>query len=111
MRVNDSDDNPIEIAAGVVGQVVDNFVAFVGIQIETAVRYIATSYPYDARTEGQLSLRDNATIIAEQLSAEAQGSGVSGRRPFLHRGLVAARADSLARSHGALHSPVALRAT
>jgi regulator of protease activity HflC (stomatin/prohibitin superfamily) len=63
-KVNDADGNPIEIAAVVVWQVadtaralydVDDFVAFVAIQTETAVRHIATSYPYDARGDGQLS--------------------------------------------------------
>jgi hypothetical protein len=42
----------------------------VAIQTETAVRHIATSSPYDARGDGQLSLRDNAAIITAQLSAE-----------------------------------------
>lgn len=78
-KVNDADGNPIEIAAVVVWQVadtaralydVDDFVAFVAIQTETAVRHIATSYPYDARGEGQLSLRDNAAIITAQLCTE-----------------------------------------
>jgi hypothetical protein len=78
-KVNDADGNPIEIAAVVVWQVadtaralyeVDDFVAFVAIQTETAVRHIATSYPYDARNEGQLSLRDSAEVITERLSTE-----------------------------------------
>ena len=78
-KVNDADGNPIEIAAVVVWQVadtaralyeVDDFVAFVNIQTETAVRHIATSYPYDSRSEGQVSLRDNAAVITGQLSAE-----------------------------------------
>ena len=78
-KVNDADGNPIEIAAVVVWQVadtaralydVDDFVAFVALQTETAVRHIATSYPYDARGDGQLSLRDNAALITAQLSAE-----------------------------------------
>jgi hypothetical protein len=76
-KVNDADGNPIEIAAVVVWQVrdtaralyeVDDFVAFVNTQAETAVRHIATSYPYDAA--GQLSLRDNSDDITEQLSTE-----------------------------------------
>ena len=55
-KVNDADGNPIEIAAVVVWQVrdtaqalyaVDDFVKFVAIQTETAVRHIATSYPYE----------------------------------------------------------------
>jgi regulator of protease activity HflC (stomatin/prohibitin superfamily) len=79
-KVNDADGNPIEIAAVVVWQVrdtaralyeVDDFVAFVNTQAETAVRHIATSYPYDSSSEThQLSLRDNSEQITEQLSAE-----------------------------------------
>ncbi|HTT51886.1 MAG TPA: SPFH domain-containing protein [Streptosporangiaceae bacterium] len=78
-KVNDADGNPIEIAAVVVWQVqdtaqalyaVDDFVKFVAIQTETAVRHIATSYPYDTGDPGQLSLRANADEITSQLSAE-----------------------------------------
>jgi regulator of protease activity HflC (stomatin/prohibitin superfamily) len=78
-KVNDADGNPIEIAAVVVWQVedtakaiyaVDEFVQFVATQTETAVRHIATSYPYDSRGSGALSLRDNADEITQQLSAE-----------------------------------------
>jgi hypothetical protein len=78
-KVNDADGNPIEIAAVVVWQVadtaaavysVDDFTAFVTIQTETAVRHIASSYPYDNRGSGALSLRDNADEITSQLSAE-----------------------------------------
>ena len=78
-KVNDADGNPIEIAAVVVWQVedtakavfeVDDFRRFVAIQAETAVRHIANSYPYDAREEGQLSLRDSAEEITRTLSAE-----------------------------------------
>jgi len=78
-KVNDLDGNPIQIAAVVVWHVedtakavfeVDDFVEFVAIQTETAVRHIANSYPYDAHVEGQLSLRDNAEEITAKLSAE-----------------------------------------
>ena len=78
-KVNDADGNPIEIAAVVVWQVadtasavysVDDFTEFVTIQTETAVRHIASSYPYDSRGTGKLSLRDNADEITERLSAE-----------------------------------------
>src|SRR6266511_2974482 len=78
-KVNDADGNPIEIAAVVVWQVrdtasalysVDDFTEFVTIQTETAVRHIASSYPYDNRGSGVLSLRDNAEEITERLSAE-----------------------------------------
>ena len=79
-KVNDADGNPIEIAAVVVWQVadtasaiysVDDFTEFVTIQTETAVRHIASSYPYDKpAATAQLSLRDNADEITERLSAE-----------------------------------------
>jgi len=79
LKVNDADGNPIEMAAVVVWLVedtakavysVDNFAAFVAIQTETAVRHIATGYPYDAREEGRVSLRQNADEITGRLSAE-----------------------------------------
>src|SRR6267378_6028224 len=78
-KVNDADGNPIEIAAVVVWQVqdtasatysVDDYTQFVTIQTETAVRHIASSYPYTSRREGELSLRDNADEITGKLSAE-----------------------------------------
>ncbi len=77
-KVNDADGNPIEIAAVVVWQVqdtakaiyaVDEYTKFVAIQTETAVRHIASRYPYTSH-EGDLSLRDNADEITQRLSAE-----------------------------------------
>jgi regulator of protease activity HflC (stomatin/prohibitin superfamily) len=78
-KVNDADGNPIEIAAVVVWQVadtaraiysVDDYPQFVTIQTETAVRHIASSYPYTSRGEGELSLRENAEEITGKLSSE-----------------------------------------
>jgi regulator of protease activity HflC (stomatin/prohibitin superfamily) len=78
-KVNDADGNPIEIAAVVVWQVqdtaralysVDDFPTFVAIQTETAVRHVASSYPYTSGDSGHLSLRDNADEITQRLSAE-----------------------------------------
>jgi len=78
-KVNDADGNPIEIAAVVVWQVqdtakaiyaVDEYTKFVAIQTETAVRHVASSYPYTSQREGELSLRENAEEITGQLSAE-----------------------------------------
>ena len=78
-KVNDADGNPIEIAAVVVWQVqdtaqaiysVDDFTQFVSIQTETAVRHVASSYPYTSHGGGELSLRDNAEEITQRLSAE-----------------------------------------
>jgi SPFH domain / Band 7 family len=77
-KVNDADGNPIEIAAVVVWRVqdtaqaiysVDDFTQFVAIQTETAVRHVASSYPYTSH-DSELSLRDNAEEITQRLSAE-----------------------------------------
>lgn len=79
LKVNDADGNPIEIAAVVVWHVadtaravfeVDDFIEFVAIQTETAVRHIANSYPYDSHETTRLSLRDNADEITVRLSEE-----------------------------------------
>ncbi|MEV0901104.1 SPFH domain-containing protein [Actinoplanes sp. NPDC049802] len=79
LKVNDADGNPIEIAAVVVWQVedtaravfeVDDFIEFVAIQAETAVRHIANSYSYDSHDSTRMSLRDNADEITARLSEE-----------------------------------------
>ncbi len=81
LKVNDHDGNPIEIAAVVVWRVVetaeavfqvDNYEHFVHVQSESAVRNLATSYPYDAHEEGQISLRMSAGEIAHKLRGEIQ---------------------------------------
>jgi regulator of protease activity HflC (stomatin/prohibitin superfamily) len=81
IKVNDLEGNPIEIAAVVVWRVVEtaeaifeveNFEHYVKVQTEAAVRNLATHYPYDAYVEGHMSLRANATEIAEKLKAEVQ---------------------------------------
>src|ERR1700749_4695630 len=91
-KVNDADGNPIEIAAVVVWQVadtaraiysVDDFTQFVTIQTETAVRHIASSYPYTSRREGELSLRDNADEITSRLSAEIAARIAPARVPLI----------------------------
>jgi hypothetical protein len=59
---------------------VDDYLTFVAIQAETAVRHIASSYPYDNRGADVLSLRDNADEITQRLSEElairVQAAGV-----------------------------------
>ena len=81
-KVNDTDGNPIEIASVVVWKVVDtaeacfevdDYINFVQVQSEAAVRNLATQYPYDTQTDGQLSLRGNTEEIAGQLKTEIQG--------------------------------------
>ena len=81
LKVNDHDGNPIEIAAVVVWRVVetaeaifhvDDYEHFVHVQSEAAVRNLATSYPYDAHVDGQMSLRMSAGEIAHKLRDEIQ---------------------------------------
>ena len=81
-KVNDADGNPIEIAAVVVWRVVetaeatfevDDYVNFMHVQSEAAVRNLAVQYPYDTREESKTSLRGNTEEIAGQLKTEIQG--------------------------------------
>jgi regulator of protease activity HflC (stomatin/prohibitin superfamily) len=79
LKVNDLEGNPIEIAAVVVWQVVDSaeavfnvddFESFVHIQSESALRAMATSYPYDQHEDGKVSLRSHASEISKHLTDE-----------------------------------------
>ncbi|HEU4991082.1 MAG TPA: SPFH domain-containing protein [Luteimonas sp.] len=79
LKVNELDGSPIEIAAVIVWQVldsaeavynVDDYESFVHIQSESALRTMATSYPYDQHEEGQVSLRSHATEISQHLRDE-----------------------------------------
>ena len=81
-KVNDTDGNPIEMAAVVVWKVtdtaeatfeVDDYVNFVHVQSESAVRNLATQYPYDTHEDGRISLRANTEEIAVHLKTEIQG--------------------------------------
>ncbi|OQO70342.1 hypothetical protein BH747_06460 [Enterococcus villorum] len=81
LKVNDLDGNPIEISAVVVFKVVDTAKAlfdvayyhdFVEIQSETAIRHIASQYPYDTFNEEDLTLRGNTTAISDELAQELQ---------------------------------------
>jgi regulator of protease activity HflC (stomatin/prohibitin superfamily) len=81
LKVNDSDGNPIEIAAVVVWRVVDtaeavfevdNYENYVKVQSEAAVRNLATRYPYDAHEEHQTSLRGSTAAVAKDLQHELQ---------------------------------------
>lgn len=79
LKVNDADGNPVEIATVVVWRVVesakavfdvDDYEEFVDIQAETALRSLATRYPYDASGEPRPSLRENPDELAEALKVE-----------------------------------------
>src|SRR5262245_43283980 len=79
LKVNDHIGNPIEIAAIVVWRVVetaeavfhvDDYEHFVHVQTESAVRVLATTYPYDAHEEGEVSLRGSADQVSQRLREE-----------------------------------------
>jgi regulator of protease activity HflC (stomatin/prohibitin superfamily) len=81
LKVNDKRGTPIEIAAVVVWKVVDtaealfevdNYEDYIHVQSEAAVRGMATNYPYDTYTEGEVSLTAHLGEIAERLQKEIQ---------------------------------------
>src|SRR5258705_6507442 len=80
LKVNDQDGNPIEIAAVIVWKVVetaealfqvDDYEQFLHVQSESAVRFLATSYPYDSHGEG-MSLRMSVVEVSHKLRDELQ---------------------------------------
>jgi regulator of protease activity HflC (stomatin/prohibitin superfamily) len=82
IKVNDASGNPIEIAAVVVWRVTDtakavfdveNFVQYITVQSETALRHLANQYPYDDYAgRDTVSLRGNTEGIRESLQTELQ---------------------------------------
>jgi SPFH domain / Band 7 family len=81
LKVNDANGNPIEISAVITWQVrdaaqaafdVEDYQGFVDIQAETAVRHVASVFPYDSYEEGQESLRGAAARVITTLQADLQ---------------------------------------
>ncbi len=81
LKVNDKDGNPIEIASVVVWKVtdtaeasfeVDDYVHFVHVQSESALRNLAVHYTYDSHDDEIISLRGSTDKVAEQLRVEIQ---------------------------------------
>jgi regulator of protease activity HflC (stomatin/prohibitin superfamily) len=81
LKVNDHAGNPVEIATVVVWQVVDTAEAifhveyyekFVIIQSESALRNLATQYPYDNHEVDGIALRSHTLEVAAQLKLEIQ---------------------------------------
>jgi regulator of protease activity HflC (stomatin/prohibitin superfamily) len=81
IKVNDSRGNPIEIAVVIVWRVVDTaqavfdvdeFVHYVTVQSESAVRHLASAYPYDTTEDGQTSLRGSMDEVSQALTKELQ---------------------------------------
>ncbi|MCB1560433.1 MAG: SPFH domain-containing protein [Xanthomonadales bacterium] len=79
LKVNELEGSPIEIAAVIVWQVVDSaeavynvddYESFVHIQSESALRAMATSYPYDQHEDGQISLRSHPQEISQHLKEQ-----------------------------------------
>lgn len=79
IKVNDLRGNPIEMAAQVVWRVtdtaqalfdVDDYKAFVNVQIEAAVRTIGSRYPYDDFEHQEVTLRGNHDQVGVELRAE-----------------------------------------
>lgn len=81
LKVNDLRGNPIEIGAVVVWHVYDtaealfdvnNYEEFVSVQSESAVRNLASRYPYDHGEEGEITLRCSVDEISLGLQQELQ---------------------------------------
>lgn len=81
LKVNDKKGNPIEISAVVVWKVedtaeavfeVDDFLNYVHVQSESAIRHLATSYPYDDTDGEDISLRSSIDEVSEHLQKEIQ---------------------------------------
>ncbi len=81
LKVNDRESNPIEIAAVIVWRVVDTAEAlfevddyenYVRVQSESAVRTLASGYPYDAHQEGQIALSSHTAEVSKGLLVEVQ---------------------------------------
>jgi regulator of protease activity HflC (stomatin/prohibitin superfamily) len=81
LKVNDHSGNPVEIAAVVVWKVVDtaeamfnvdDYINFVHVQSESAIRNLATQYAYVADREGEMALSSHTAEISGLLRGEIQ---------------------------------------
>jgi regulator of protease activity HflC (stomatin/prohibitin superfamily) len=79
IKVNDIDGNPIEIGAVIVWRVIDsaqalfdveNYINFVQIQSEAAIRNLAMHHPYDSHDDSVISLRGRSDQVAALLCKE-----------------------------------------
>ena len=86
LKVNDADGNPVQITAIVVWQVsdtskasyaVENYLNFVSVQAESALRHVATTHPYDAAGEWT-SLRGSTDIVAGELAPRSPRVALAG---------------------------------
>jgi len=83
IKVNDLDGNPIEIGAVVVFRVedtaqasfdVEDYRAYADVQIETAIRKLASTHPYDDPADDPtiISLRGDSEQVAQELQVQLQ---------------------------------------
>jgi regulator of protease activity HflC (stomatin/prohibitin superfamily) len=100
LKVNDADGNPVNIAAIVVWQVADtakatfavqDYVDFVRVQSESALRHVAMSHPYDHAEAGGATLRGATDQVSAEIAAE-----VAARVVIAGVEVVEARISSLA---------------
>ncbi len=100
LKVNDSDGNPVNIAAIIVWQIADTAKAsfavensqhFVEVQAEAALRHVASTHPYDNADPGEESLRGSTELVAQELAEE-----VAARVAIAGIEIVEARISSLA---------------
>jgi regulator of protease activity HflC (stomatin/prohibitin superfamily) len=81
LKVNELEGSPIEIASVIVWKVVDSaeavfnvddYESFVHIQSESALRAMASSYPYEPHNDGDIALRSHAAEVSKHLTEEIQ---------------------------------------
>jgi regulator of protease activity HflC (stomatin/prohibitin superfamily) len=81
LKVNELEGSPIEIASVIVWKVVDSaeavfnvddYESFVHIQSESALRAMASSYPYEPHDDGDVALRSHAAEVSKHLTEEIQ---------------------------------------
>ncbi len=81
LKVNDRRGNPIDIAVVVVWRVedtaqacfdVDHFESYVEVQSESAVRHLASCYPYDHGEGNEITLRSGVDEVSKALMVELQ---------------------------------------
>jgi regulator of protease activity HflC (stomatin/prohibitin superfamily) len=86
LKVNDARSNPVEIGAIVVWKVIDtaeatfevnDYVQYVAVQSESAVRALASSYPYDHHGDDAIALSTHPTEISKGLLEEGGESATA----------------------------------
>jgi hypothetical protein len=107
LKVNDHDGNPIEIGAVVVWKVVDtaeacfevdNYEHYVNVQSESAIRTLASDYPYDAHDRSTLRSLQRTRTMSPSTSQDARSRSASTRRASRDRGAASRTSPTRPRS-------------